>query len=271
MTDYSGQTCVIKLGGSTLDTPAAYQNIIQQIAQLDQAGLRVLLVHGGGKRINRALTAAGIEPQFHLGQRVTDEATMAVVSRVLAQEINSQLAQDLAAQGLTLIHGDDTRILYSKPYTGDDVASTSNSPATSPWGRVGKVAKVKDLPSDGLAVIAPVGVDINSSPDEPLEYNINADWAAADIAVHYQADYLIYISDQDGILDKEQQIINHIPRAEIAGLISDEVITTGMIPKALSMAEALDRGVKKIFLVNGLVPDTLVQALAGEPCGTQIS
>lgn len=261
-------TLVIKIGGAVIDNQQACVNIASQIEQLHKLGAKIMLVHGGGKRVNLALEQAGITPNFYQGQRVTDDATMKIVSRILGDEINSELAQTLQAQGTDVIYGDKTRMLYSVPYIAPE-AEGKELTSASPLGRVGKVAAVKEISGldKSVAVIAPIALDINSR----LEYNINADWAAVEIAINYGADYLIYASDQDGILNGEQEVINKISSQQIPQLIEQQVITGGMIPKSLSFITAMDRGLKHILLINGLKPNSIYLALDdSKPEGTYI-
>ena len=261
---------VIKLSGKNIDDAACLEDISRQSVVLQKLGAQVMLVHGGGQRINLALKDAGITPKFHEGQRITDDATMEIVAKVLGEEVNHQLAESIRQKGGEVICGKQTQVLRSAPLSNDsdDVS----------LGRVGKVVEVKPLlnqfrEQDGglvldgkIAVMAPIARDIADNS----EYNINADWAATAIAAAYQADYLFYMTDQEGILDGEHKAIERIDKEQISQLIEQGIVTDGMIPKILSMREALQQGVKQIAVVNGFTHNIICDFLDGKSAGTTI-
>lgn len=265
---------VIKLSGKSIDDAACLEDISCQSVALQKLGAQVILVHGGGQRINLALKDAGITPKFYEGQRITDAATMDVVAKVLGEEVNHQLAESIRQKGGDVICGKQTQVLRSAPLSNDsdDVS----------LGRVGKVVEVKSLLNqfreqgggqngglvlDGkIAVIAPIARDIADNS----EYNINADWAATAIAAAYLADYLFYMTDQEGILDSEHKAIERIDQEHISQLIEQGIVTDGMIPKILSMREALHQGVKQIAVVNGFTRNIICDFLNGKSSGTTI-
>ena len=232
-----------------MDGKQAYTNILNELAKLRdlcREDDKILLVHGGGKHITQALKDAGIESDFYEGQRVTDDKSMEVIEEILGQEINRKLGSELQERGCDVVYGDQILLMKCDPWQTKD--------GKKPLGpRVGKVIEVKHLvPADSLtgkiAVIAPIGY--NSEAKE-LSYNINADWATAAVAASVDADYLFYLTDQDGILDKNKQIIPIIKSENIKDLIANGVITDGMLPKANSMKHALTNGVKHIIVTNG--------------------
>ncbi|MCH9664825.1 MAG: acetylglutamate kinase [Gammaproteobacteria bacterium] len=263
---------VIKLSGKNIDDVACLEDVSRQSVVLQKLGAQVILVHGGGQRINLALKDAGIIPKFHDGQRITDDATMEIVAKVLGEEVNHQLAESIRQKGGEVICGKQTQVLRSAPLSNnsDDVS----------LGRVGKVVEVKPLLNqfrdqgggqdgvlDGkIAVIAPTARDITDNS----EYNINADWAATAIAAAYQADYLFYMTDQEGILGSEHKAIERIDQEQISQLIEQGIVTDGMIPKILSMREALQQGVKQIAVVNGFTRNIICDFLDGKSAGTTI-
>lgn len=252
----TNSTLVIKLSGKNINDATCLEDISKQAVALQRGGAQVILVHGGGIRINQALQDAGNSAKFYKGLRVTDDATMAIVAKVLADEVNSQVATAIRGQGGEVICGEQTQVLVSEPLDADNL------------GRVGKVADVKPISglAGQIAVIAPVAKDATDGS----AYNVNADWAAAAIAVHYKADYLFYMTDQDGVLDEDGKVINKIQSQQIDELIEQGVITDGMIPKVISMRDALAHGVKRIVVVNGANHNIICRVLDGEEIGTSI-
>ncbi|MBE8182547.1 MAG: acetylglutamate kinase [Candidatus Portiera sp.] len=264
-------TLVIKLSGKNIDDADCLDDISRQAVALQKLGAQVILVHGGGMRINQALKDAGISPKFHQGQRVTDDATMEIVARVLCDEVNSELAEAIKKKGGEVIYGKQTQVLFSAPLDNDlnsGEYSEGNDAKRVKLGRVGKAVDSKPILglNGQIAVMAPVAHDLVNG----LEYNVNADWAAAAIAVSYKANYLFYMTDQDGVLDADSEVINQISRDQIDGLIEQGIVTDGMIPKILSMRDALDQGVKRIVVVNGTTRNVISDVLNGEVAGTAI-
>ena len=260
-------------------------NIIRQTVLLKEKGVQPILVHGGGKRINRALEASGIKPIFKQGLRVTSNAAMVIISKVLGQETNEYVADLVRQCGGTPIAGQESRVLKSVPWEAEtsaerEVREKDNKSAEPlskelSLGRVGRVVQVAPIKSIednmqgipiGIPIIAPIAQDINSG----LDYNINADWAASEIAAQLQANSLVYVTDQDGILDAEGSVIAKINCDDITKMINAGTIKDGMIPKALSMKYALQNGVQQIIIVNGNKLNAMNQALAGEKIGTRI-
>ena len=256
-------------------------NIIRQTVALKESGAQPILVHGGGKRINRALEASGIKPIFKQGLRVTSNAAMDIISRVLGKETNEYVADLVRQCGGAPIAGQESQILKSVPWEAEtsangeirkeDNKSTESLSKELPLGRVGRVVKVAPIKSiednkQGIPVIAPIAQDINSG----LDYNINADWAASEIAAQLQANRLVYVTDQDGILDAKSSVIAEINCDDIPKMINAGTIKDGMIPKALSMKYAIQSGVQQIIVINGNKLNAVNQALAGEKIGTRI-
>lgn len=262
--DVANKTIVIKYGGSIMDNEDASINIIQQAVQIKNAGAKLIIVHGGGKQIERSLIEAGIRSQFIKGLRITSDKAMQIISQVLGEQNNQYIARLVKECGATPLSGKKTRILSSIPWAEKESTTVQEIEKLGRVGRIVKVKKIKE--SDSLAVVAPIAKDINTG----LDYNVNADWAAAEIAVRHKADYLIYLTDQDGILDKDNAIIKKINCDYIEKLIKDKIIQDGMIPKTLSMADAIKRGVNKIIITNGTKPQRLQLALTDKRMGTLI-
>ena len=256
-------------------------NIIRQTVLLKEKGVQPILVHGGGKRINRALEASNIKPIFKQGLRVTSNAAMVIISKVLGQETNEYVADLVRQCGGTPVAGQESRVLKSVPWEAEtsterEVREKDNESAEPlskelSLGRVGRVVRVAPIKSiednmQGIPIIAPIAQDINSG----LDYNINADWAASEIAAQLKANRLVYVTDQDGILDAEGSVIAEINCDDIPKMINAGTIKDGMIPKALSMKYALQNGVQQIIIINGNKLNAMNQALAEEKIGTRI-
>ncbi|MBX7104950.1 MAG: acetylglutamate kinase [Gemmataceae bacterium] len=253
-----GRRVVVKLGGSAMEDPAALASTIADIAWLAFAGQRVVVVHGGGKPIDRALAAAGIVPQKLDGRRITDDATLTVVVRVLGTEINGDVVARLNAAGASatgcpaLLHGEllDARL-----------------------GRVGRVTRVDtaDLHAGpGIPVLPSLARDAVGN-----WLNVNADDAATAVAVAWQADELVFLTDTPGVLrdlaDPASRIARITP-ADAAALTAGGIISGGMVPKVEGCLDAVRRGVGQVRILDGRVPHALLlDVLDGAAPGTELS
>ncbi len=269
---FRGETVVVKVGGSIMESEEGYRRILQDIAFMECVGLRPVLVHGGGKAISRAMREANVAPNFLHGLRVTDEATIGVVERVLNQEVNPHLVEIIQqfhgkARG---IHGED--ILRVSKMVGTDAETKE----TLDWGYVGKVDKVDVEPiqaylrSDIVPVITPLG----KGADGKL-YNINADDAATAIACALNARKLVFLTDVPGLLrdpEDKASLISSLHLSEVDELIERGVIAGGMLPKIRGMAGAVKSGIKKAHIIDSSMPHSLLLELfTTEGVGTEIA
>ncbi|MDA8242933.1 MAG: acetylglutamate kinase [Elusimicrobia bacterium] len=238
-----GKTFVIKYGGAAMVDEELRDSFARDVTLLKKVGVRVAIVHGGGKEITETATKLGIETRFVDGQRYTCEDTVDVVQMVLAGRTNTDIVrrinlQDGDAVGLS---GVDAGLLRAEKFTenGADLGLVGNITEVRPQ-------HIELLLSNGfMPVIAPLGVDENGTI-----YNINADVAAAKIAEALKAEKLVYLSDVEGILKDGERVTNITePRAE--ELISSGVISKGMIPKVRSAFDALNAGVGRVHLIDG--------------------
>jgi acetylglutamate kinase len=233
------RTTVIKFGGSLLSDKKARTRFLRDVAALARRE-SVALVHGGGPEISAALERMGVKAKFVRGRRVTDDAAMVVVEGVLSGQVNKTLVGELRSFGRKAVglSGRDGDLLLARAVPG--------------LGRVGEPAKanpavVRTLLKAGfLPVISSVASD-----SMRRAINVNADEAAAAIAAALKADRLVYLTDVPGVLDAAKKTIPVVRCGGIAKLISDEVITGGMIPKVLSCRNAIRRGVREIDIVDG--------------------
>jgi acetylglutamate kinase len=267
-----GRCTVIKLGGSAMEDPAALQATLQDVAVLALAGLRPVLVHGGGKPIDRAMAAAGLEPRKVQGRRYTDDATLKLVVQVLCGEINADLVSRLRELGAPAVaaHSGPWQCLFGERLT---LKGPDGKPVD--LGRVGTVTRVASGILENLARYGQVPVVPSLAHDGKGKWlNVNADTAAAAVAAALQADRLLVLSDTPGVLrDRadEGSLVPHLDEDGVAALIADGTIDAGMIPKVESALDGLRAGVGEVHLLDGRVPHVLLAGLFGATPGTVLS
>lgn len=260
----SGKTFVIKYGGSAMEDPELCRQVVADIEMLKLMGVRIVLVHGGGKAINAMLKRLDVPVKFKDGLRVTDDETMEAVQEVLVGHVNQQLVWALNEYGHNAvgISGADGKTLKAEPVDPD-------------LGRVGRIREVdasliNTILDDGyIPVVATVGC----GPDG--FYNINADVAADKIAEAMDADKLIYLTDVDGLFrdfSDEDSLVAQLTRTETHELLESGTLDGGMIPKIRSVAEALDAGVSEVVILNGTYPHSLLlEIFTDAGCGTMFT
>lgn len=251
---FSGITVVIKYGGAALVNEEIKSTIIKDIALMKFVGYKPVVVHGGGKDINKALERVGIEPQFKDGLRVTDEETMEVVQEVLVGKVNKSLVTELCLQGINAVGvcGKDSGFMKVKKAT----------PNGLDLGLVGEVTEVDTtlintlLDNDFVPVISTVGVD-----EEGNSYNVNADYAAVAVAGALNAEKLVFITDVAGVMrdvNDPNSVISTTNTAEINELIADGTIAGGMIPKVQCCLAGVNAGVKNVHILDGRIAHCLI-------------
>ena len=251
---FSGITVVIKYGGAALVNEEIKSTIIKDIALMKFVGFKPVVVHGGGKDINKALERVGIEPQFKDGLRVTDEETMEVVQEVLVGKVNKSLVTELCLQGINAVGvcGKDSGFMKVKKAT----------PNGLDLGLVGEVTEVDTtlintlLDNDFVPVISTVGVD-----EEGNSYNVNADYAAVAVAGALNAEKLVFITDVAGVMrdvNDPNSVISTTNTAEINELIADGTIAGGMIPKVQCCLAGVNAGVKNVHILDGRIAHCLI-------------
>ena len=259
-----GKTFVIKYGGSAMEDEDLCRQVVADIELLKLMGIRIVVVHGGGKAINAQLKALGIPVAFKDGLRVTDDATMAAVQQVLVGQVNQRLVWALNEYGHNAVG-----------ISGADGKTLKAAPIDPELGRVGRIREVdpsliETILDDGyIPVIATVGCGADGF------YNINADVAAGKIAEAMGADKLIYLTDVDGLygdIHDEDSLIQTLTRAETHQILSSGELDGGMIPKIRSIAEALDAGVSEVVILNGTFPHSLLlEIFTDAGCGTMFT
>lgn len=265
---FRGKTTVIKLGGSLVDNETALMHILLDVIFMESVGLKPVIVHGGGKAINRALAASGVEPNFIRGRRVTDEATLKVVERVLTGEVNVFLTEEIERlEGRAMnLSFKTTNVLFGKKLESDPGEDL---------GFVGEVTRVDRNVIEGLSYTDQVPV-IPSMCEGPNgeHYNVNADTAAMAVAQALGAEKLIFLSDVNGVRrdkDDPETVIHSLSADEARQLIDEGVIASGMIPKVEACLETLGRGVRKVHIVDGeLRHSLLLEIFTTSGVGTEI-
>lgn len=259
---YRNKTIVVKYGGNAMISEELKASVIEDIVLLSLIGIKIVLVHGGGPEINDMLQKTGKKSEFIDGLRVTDKDTIDIVQMVLAGKINKNLVNQILNKGgkaVGLCGVDDHMIKAEKL---DDV-----------HGFVGNITNVNAglitdlIEKDYIPVISTIGYD-----DENNTYNINADTAAAYIAGALKAESLINMSDIPGLLrdkDDPASLIKRLYVSDAPELMHEGVISGGMIPKVKCCTEAIRMGVKKVFIIDGRVPHSiLIETLTDEGIGT---
>ena len=257
----NGKTFVIKYGGSAMENKELCAQVVADIEMLKLMGVRIVLVHGGGKAINAMLTRLNIPVKFKDGLRVTDEDTMEAVREVLVGKVNQELVWALNEYGHNAvgISGADGKTLKSEVIDPE-------------LGRVGRIREVDTSLIDTILDdgYIPVVASIGCGPDG--FFNINADVAAGKVAEAMGADKLIYLTDVDGLLedvDDPDSLIAQMTRTETHELLDSGKLDGGMIPKIRSVAEALDSGVSEVVILNGKYSHSLLlEIFTDAGCGT---
>ena len=249
---FRDKTTVIKLGGSLLSDEDALNDVLLDIHFMETVGMRPVIVHGGGARISQAMQTAGIEPNFIEGRRYTDAATLEIVERVLANEINNELAERFEKIGGRAM----TLNFQSAPVlTGEQLKLTGEDGSDIDLGFVGQVSKVDRLVIDNLCYAGQVPfIPSMAETVDGQKLNVNADTAAMEVACALNAEKLIMLSDVPGVcLEKENEdsLVSTLNAEKAAELIADGTISDGMIPKVQACLTTLERGVSKVHIIDG--------------------
>lgn len=265
---FRGTVAVVKLGGSFMDVPQDLEAVCADIAFMRAVGIHPVIVHGGGKAISRAMEQAGLAPQWIDGLRFTGPEELRIVEDVLATDVNREIVRLLQETGAR------AEALTTKgrcPLKAEPMRSVSGRDL----GLVGKVTQVDALLLRGLCDLGtiPVCAPLAVGPDGQ-KLNCNADEAAGAVAGALAAEKLVNVSDTHGIrasADDEGSLLSHLSEADAERLLSDGVITGGMIPKVRTLLDALKGGVKKCHIVSGRVPHSLLlEIYTDRGVGTEI-
>jgi len=266
---FTGKVIVIKYGGNAMISPELFDAVIEDIILLQLVGIHAVLVHGGGPEINDMLDRLGMQSRFVNGLRYTDEETMGVVQSVLCGKVNKDLVSTIARKGGSAVGlcGLDGKLFEAKRMDKGDGED---------YGYVGDIIKVN--PGVVLQAIddghIPVVATVAFGTDADTAYNVNADTAAAQLAVALGAEKLILLTNTRGVLrekDKEETLIKHIESSEIEGLKAQNIVAGGMIPKVECCADAIAGGVRRTHILDGRISHSiLIEMLTDEGAGTMI-
>ncbi len=267
MQRYDRQIVVVKFGGHAMGDAELAANFARDIVLLKQAGVNPVVVHGGGPQIGSLLERLNIRSEFKGGLRVTDRETVDVVEMVLAGSVNKEIVTAINAQGgkAVGISGKDANLMRARKIERRWTDPDSNIEEILDLGFVGEPIAVDPhiidviVQSDLIPVVAPIGV---SPSGETL--NINADTFAAALATAMKAKRLLLLTDVEGVLDKNGQLLKSLTTAEAQRLIEDGTITGGMIPKIESCLDVIAEGVEAVVIINGKVPHAVLLELFTE-------
>ena len=263
---YSGKTVVVKYGGNAMISPELRDAVIADLILLSLVGIQTAVVHGGGPEISDMLKRLGHESRFVDGLRYTDEATMDVVQQVLCGKVNKDLVARINRQGGRALG-----------LCGMDAGLFQAVRLDEKYGLVGEITRVEpDVVVDALDLgYIPVVSTVAMGVDGNSAYNINADTAAAKLAVALRAEKLLLLTDVRGLLrvpGDENTLLKSVRASEIPGLVKDGVIQGGMIPKIDCAVEAVRSGVTSTVILDGRIPHSiLIELLSDEGAGTMIT
>lgn len=267
---------VIKFGGEVADDRRLLESMCEEIALCQRVGIKVVVVHGGGKQATDLQEKLGLEPKIINGRRVTDEETLEVVKMVFAGKLNTDILLFLRKVGVEPVglSGVDAGVIDATRRPPQMVTDKDTGKKQKvDYGFVGDIKKVDAtlihtlIDRDFIPVISSLAAD-----DEGNVYNVNADTVAAALAGRLQAEKLILASDVDGIFGKDGKTISRLSAADCKALLSDRIITGGMIPKIESALSALKQGVHSVHIINGTRSGSLLEEVFTlQGAGTMIS
>jgi acetylglutamate kinase len=263
---------VIKLSGSAMDHAATLEATLQDVIFLETAGMRPILVHGGGRPIDRAMEASGLQPRKIQGRRYTDEATLAIVADVLLNQINAGIVAQIHRLGGRAVglHSGSLQSLF-----GERLLLPGKDGQPIDLGLVGRVTRVEGPLIEDFCAGRVVPVIPSLAFDaEGRWLNVNADTAAAAVASHLRAEKMVFLTDTPGILlDRKNpdSLLGHLDAIGCRDLIGRGVIDEGMIPKVEACLDSLRAGVRKTHMIDGrLRHSLLLEIYTDRGVGTEI-
>ncbi len=271
---FSGKTFVIKYGGAAMVDEGLKNAFAQDIVLLNFIGIKPVIVHGGGPKINSIMERMGKTPTFVQGQRVTDEETVDIVEMVLGGLINKQIVSLINSHGGLAIglSGKDGNLIKARRKVITKISPETGVPEIIDLGLVGEVEKINpriltSIEQSGfIPVIAPI-----SAGQHTNTLNINADYVAGEIASALKAEKLILLTDVEGIKDKKNKLISTLNVKKIRTLTANGTISGGMIPKVQACQNAINGDVKKTHIIDGRTPHALLlEIFTEEGIGTEI-
>jgi acetylglutamate kinase len=265
---FKGQTFVVKLSGKVTENQENLISLAEELALMHQVGIRICVVHGGGKQLSDLAKKLGIEQTIIEGRRVTDDATLEMAKMIFAGKINTDILAALRHRGIEAVglSGVDGNIVHAERRPPKEILNRETGVRDKvDFGHVGDVVQINTrlltvlLDHGYLPVISSLGAD-----DEGMVFNINADTIASEIAVQLQAEKLILLSDVDGIYltagDPDTKV-SRVTATEAGELISSGAASGGMIPKLQSIIVLLERGVHSAHIISGTKRNALLSEI----------
>ena len=259
---YNNKIIVIKYGGYALTKPSLLKSFAKNISLLNQLGIKVIVVHGGGPQIEKELKKRKINNEEYQGLRVTTKSVLGVVKRILSHDLNKLRSDEIKKNGgkTKRLNGVSTKVLKAK------IAMNGNIGFVGEPRGIDKNIIMKALKSNHIPIIAPLGVDANNNT-----LNINADTAAAYIAESLKAERLLLLTDVAGVLDNNKKLITELDRKKAFQYIKKGTIKSGMIPKIKACFNTLKNGAKGVALIDGRKQNAVaMELLTTEGAGTLI-
>jgi acetylglutamate kinase len=274
MQRYDQEIIVVKYGGHAMGNESIARDFAHDIVMIEQAGMKPVVVHGGGPQIEAMLKKAGVESHYAAGLRITDATTLEIVEMVLAGSINKQIVGYVSAAGGKAIGlcGKDGNMVMARKISRSVVDPDSHIERVVDLGFVGEPESINRgvldavLGAELIPVLAPVAAAANGGT-----FNVNADTFAGAIAGALKAKRFLLLTDVPGVLDKSKQLIKELSVDDARRLIADGTIAGGMIPKVETCIYALERGVEGVVIMDGKVPHALlVELFTDRGAGTLI-
>ena len=265
---FQGQTFVVKLSGKATENPDNLNSLAEELALLHQVGIRLCVIHGGGKQLSDLASRMGVEQTIIEGRRVTDDATLEMAIMIFAGKINTDILAALRHRNIEAVglSGVDGNIVHAERRPPKEIVNRETGvSAQVDFGHVGDVVQINSrlltvlLDHGYLPVVSSLGAD-----DEGMVFNINADTIASEIAVRLKAEKLILLTDVDGIYlraDEPASKLSRLTAAEADDLVRQGTATGGMIPKLQSITELLRRGVHTAHIINGTKRNALLSEI----------
>tara|TARA_B100000029_G_scaffold493642_1_gene556408 strand:- start:535 stop:1440 length:906 start_codon:yes stop_codon:yes gene_type:complete len=271
---FRGKSIVIKYGGNAMSDKTLKADFARDVVLMKLVGMNPIVVHGGGPQIGETLRKIGKKTEFIDGMRVTDSETMDIVEKVLAGAVNKEIVNLINFHGGNAVglSGKDGQLIRAKKMVVKKNSSESDVPETKDLGYVGDVQSIdksvldKWIKEEFIPVIAPIGID-----ESGQSYNINADLVAGKIAEVLKAEKLVILTNIQGLLDKNGEVLTGISVKEVNDLIKEGTIHGGMMPKIRSALDAVHGSVQTSHIIDGRVKHAvLLEILTDEGVGTLI-
>ena len=276
---FKGKTFVVKFSGKVTEEHDNLVSLAEELALMHQVGIRLCVIHGGGKQLSELAAQMGVEQTIINGRRVTDDATLDMAKMIFAGKINTDILAALRQRGIEAVglSGVDGNIVHAVRRPPRQILNEETGEHEEvDFGHVGDVVEIDTrllgilLDHDYLPVVSSLGADT-----EGRVFNINADTIAAEIAIGLEAEKLIMLSDVDGIYlrpGEQATKLSRLTADEVAALLRDGVATGGMIPKLQNITELLRRGVRSAHIIKGSLRNALLsEVFTDEGTGTMIT